>query len=333
NDNGIFSLLQSDTVHVLLDPTSFQITVLATLSGGYAIVYANTTSRSTTPNTLSDQFTANAGLYAIILDYNQTNTSQSIILHEMPTPNIDIRFNSLHCSFDYVYVGHTCILAGMSINRTNINVAPTTNATVAIPVTITSTPFYLKVRFLSTGSVLKLDPVFNITLNSVEDIRNLPLGGYALTSQTHYLQVVNFTFDLYYENNQLFNYDFPIKPITSNLVGAFDILQNNTMLVALNETSLSWRLLSIDLPRIAPYVDGGYGNLHVNITYPQKDFNNLALNTEGISITFNYRISFSYSNAILSIYQKINQTDILRQSIDSRTCSKCTASGNIITLD
>ncbi|CAG8578353.1 2449_t:CDS:2, partial [Dentiscutata heterogama] len=334
NDNGSFSLLQSDRVHDIYSTGIIQVTVFATISGGYAIVHANTTRRNATSNTLSDQFIANAGLYAIILDYNQTNTSQSIILHEMPTPNINIAFRTLHCSVDYVYIGHTCVLSGISINSTRITITPTTTAAAPVTTTVvTTTPFYLTTRFLSAGSVLKLDPVFNISLNSVANIRTLPLGGYALTSQTHYLQVINFTFDLYDEDNNLFNYDFPIKPITANLLGAFDILQNNTMIVALNETTSSWRLLSIDLPKLAPYIDSGYGNLHINSTYPQKGFNNLALNTEGINITFNDRISFSFSDANLTIYQKINKTNILRQSINSRTCNKCTASGNVITLE
>ncbi|CAG8547548.1 13900_t:CDS:2 [Dentiscutata erythropus] len=321
NGNGSFSLLQSDRVHSI-DFTSFQVTVLATISGGYAIVHANTTRRNATSNTLSDQFIASAGLYAIILDYNQTNTGKPIILHEMPTPNIDITFSYLYCSVDYVYIGHTCVLAGRSTNSTIIIITPTTTAAVPVTTTVvTTTPFYISTRFLSAGSVLKLDPVFNISLNSVSNIRTLPLGGYALTSRTYYLQVINFTFDLYDEDNNLFNYNFPIKPITANLVGAFDILQNNTMIVALNETTSSWRLLSIDLPKLAPYIDSGYGNLHVNSTYPQKGFNNLSLNTEGISIMFNDRISFSFTDANLTIHQIINKTDILRQSINSRTCN------------
>ncbi|KAF0548433.1 hypothetical protein F8M41_025942 [Gigaspora margarita] len=312
NDNVSLRILQDDTTHAETF-TSFKITVFATLSDGYAIVYVNTTDRSTTSNTLSDQFTANAGLYAIILGYNQTNTSQSIILHEMHTPNNDISFNAIYCSIDYIYVGHTCILAGMSMNAS----------------------FFLKVRFLSAGSVLKLDPILNMTSDSAVNIMTLPLGGYALTSKSRINdQVVNVSFVLYDENNQKLKPEFQIQPINSNFVGAFDILRNNTIVVALNEISSSWRLLSIYLPKFASYGDGDYGNLHVNTTYPQRGINNLALNTKEINITFNDHISLSYSNAALKIYQKINQTDILRQSIDSSTCSKkCTVSGYTIILD
>ncbi|CAG8509054.1 4564_t:CDS:2 [Cetraspora pellucida] len=314
NGDGSFSLLQSDKSYNIGSNT-FQVTVFATLSGGYAIVYANTTITSTPSNSLSAQFTANAGIYAIILNYNQSYTNDPIILHEMPTPNLLVAFTSLYCSVDYVNIGHICILAGLSANNTRI-ITPTTT-TSATPTT-SITPFYIKVRFLSSGSVLKLDHILNISSNTVPSIKILPLGGYAVILRTPIVgQIINFTFNLYDEDNRQFEY----APLTSNLVGTFDILQNNTMIIAQNETTTSWRLLSIDLPQLAPYNDNGYGNLNVDTTYPQKGISNLALNTEEISITFHNRISFSYSDANLTIYQRINQTDIIRQSINAKTCN------------
>ncbi|RIA99850.1 hypothetical protein C2G38_2257008 [Gigaspora rosea] len=41
NDDETYSLLQSDTVCSLQNPTSFQVIVFATLDGGYALIYDN----------------------------------------------------------------------------------------------------------------------------------------------------------------------------------------------------------------------------------------------------------------------------------------------------
>ncbi|CAG8844837.1 17456_t:CDS:2, partial [Gigaspora margarita] len=87
--NGTFSLLQNDTVPGLPDPTSFQVTAIATLDGGYALIYTNTTNRTfTSDNVLAAQFSANAGIYAIMLGYNKPKTPQSFILYQLTTPNI-----------------------------------------------------------------------------------------------------------------------------------------------------------------------------------------------------------------------------------------------------
>ncbi|RIA99799.1 hypothetical protein C2G38_1571877, partial [Gigaspora rosea] len=107
NDSGTFSFLQSDTVRSLQDPTSFQITAIATLDGGYALIYANTIIRTlTSDNKLAAQFSENAGIYAIMLGYNQSNTPQSFILYQLTTPNIT--FTGLYCSVDFVFIGHSC---------------------------------------------------------------------------------------------------------------------------------------------------------------------------------------------------------------------------------
>ncbi|CAG8772494.1 12553_t:CDS:2, partial [Dentiscutata erythropus] len=60
---------------------------------------------------------------------------------------------------------------------------------------------------------------------------------------------------LYDENDQLSNLVFLQHSIVTNLVGAFDILQNNTLLVAQNEPANAWSFPSIDLPQFSPYND------------------------------------------------------------------------------
>ncbi|CAG8632182.1 4974_t:CDS:10, partial [Racocetra persica] len=151
------------------------------------------------------------------------------------------------------------------------------------------------------------------------NVRTLPLGGYALILQQSSGSTV-FNFSLYNENNQLSDYKFPLNPIISNLIGAFDILQNNTMLVAQNETSTAWNLISIQLPLLSSY--------HA---FPQKGSNNLTNNYNEINITFQDPVSFA--NGKLYIYQASSQSDILRQIINSKNCTQCTTRDNVVTLN
>ncbi|RIB26271.1 hypothetical protein C2G38_291319 [Gigaspora rosea] len=189
--------------------------------------------------------------------------------------------------------------------------------------------YHLKIRFLSSGSVLTANQVAP-NENSVA-ARILPPGGYALILQQPFKPIIYFNFSLYNESNQLVDYSFPINPIISNMFGAFDILQNNTMMVAQNEFSTIWSLISIQLPSLSLYNYNEYGNFHVDTTYPRKDSNNLEINCNKINITFHDPVSFADGN--LSIYQISNQGDILRQIINSKNCINCIAQDNVVTLD
>ncbi|KAF0533977.1 hypothetical protein F8M41_010285 [Gigaspora margarita] len=360
NGNGSFSLLAYDMVSSLPNPTSFQVTVFATLDGGYALIYANTTSRTfTSNNTLATQFSADAGIYAIMLGYNQSTTPQALILYQLPIPNLN--FTNLYCSVDFVYIGHSCIAyvtrtqtsqiqniitTVITTTITPIAATPTVATPVVVPITTTITAppttitnsedFYVKIRFLSTGSVIAVDPMFPQNKGSLTNVRTLPYGGYALIDRIISGQNINYTFELYNESDASANYDFPIRPLITNFNGAFDILQNNTMLVALNETTTYWKILSIQLPSLSPYNGSGseYGNLHVNGAYPPKGFNSLELNSNYISITYQDPITFN--DGSLKIYQKTSDGNItLRQLINTKSCNLgngCNVSGNVVTL-
>ncbi|CAG8806478.1 7793_t:CDS:2, partial [Gigaspora margarita] len=311
--NGIFYLLQKDTLEL---PFNYQITTFGTLNSGYAIVYANTTNSTSSNNTLAAQFTADAGLYAIMLNYNQTKTNKTTILHEMSTPNVKIRFSAMICSIDNVFVGHTCVAAGIAVQNGSTTTSTLTNTT--------TKPFYIKVHFHSTGSVFKLESIFDIpSSGGIETIRAMTFGGFALISRSYNYngRVIDLNFSLYDDNN---NRVSPRRPITSNFVSAFEIIQNNTLLIALNETFTTWNLFSMDLPRLSPY--------DVNSTNPSRGSNNLALNSNKISITFQNPVLFA--DGILYIYQKTNKGDVLRQSIRSKACDdrKCNILDNVVTL-
>ncbi|KAF0552586.1 hypothetical protein F8M41_021652 [Gigaspora margarita] len=326
-NHGSFSLLQNDRfITDSTDLTNFQVTVLQTLDNGYAVIYSN-------------KLFASARIYAMKLKFNE-KTAIKFNLYELTQPNITI--TGIFCSVDYVYVGHLCIA---SVARTIVSQTPTNTTAITTttleplttPVTVpfaqptTSTMqalFHLKIRFLSSGSVLTADQVAT-NENSVT-ARTLPPGGYALILQQPFKPIIYFNFSLYNESNQLVDYSFPINPIISNMFGAFDILKNNTMVVAQNEISTIWSLMSIQLPSLSLYHYNGYGNFYVNTTYPRKDSDNLEVNCNKINITFQDPVSFADGN--LSIYQISNQGDILRQIINSKNCNNCIANDNAVTL-
>ncbi|CAG8721337.1 7520_t:CDS:2, partial [Cetraspora pellucida] len=230
-------------------------------------------------------------------------------------------FDNLFCSVDYI--GHSCIASAINtqIQTNTATISTTTLASLTISVTIlptqptTSTTqglYYLKIHFLSSGSVLAADQV--APNENSANVRTLPHGG------------------LYNENNQLFDLKFPLNPIVSNSTGTFDILQNNMMLVAQNESSTAWNLISIQLPPFSPYNDSGYGKIHVKAAYPRIGSNKLAINYNEINITFQDPVSLTNGN--LYIYQMSSQGDILRQIINSKICTQCqcTTRDNIVTL-
>ncbi|CAG8727160.1 8645_t:CDS:2, partial [Cetraspora pellucida] len=298
DNNGTIILLQRSKI-VTLD--SGGLDIHSTVDSGYMSIYI------LYPAGISNSTFNGGGLYVTLLGYNQTVMSNEMILYK---PLGDLGFGGALCDTNYVS-GHMCLLF------------VTTNTTIA-----TNTLYYT-LRFLSTGSVVSISQIMNpiFDLNSTY-FKLLPLGGYIFASITPYGQASNLTFRLYYENNSLADWDFPLKPIV--LDGFFDILPNNTMTVLVNLTSTSWSLLMIDLPNLSPYDDNGYDNLHVKLTYPPKDYRELLVNSNMISIEFHESVLFSDGN--LTIYQKVNQTDIIRQIINSRTC-KCSASETIIKLE
>ncbi|KAF0465691.1 hypothetical protein F8M41_026225 [Gigaspora margarita] len=82
---------------------------------------------------------------------------------------------------------------------------------------------------------------------NLTDVRILPFGGYAVITRVYNGQNYNFSLDIYIEDDKLTKYDFPLKQINANFDGAFSMLRNNKILVALNETTTSWQILLVDL--------------------------------------------------------------------------------------
>ncbi|RIB30429.1 hypothetical protein C2G38_222159 [Gigaspora rosea] len=163
-----------------------------------------------------------------MLYYNQSITTyQSVILYQSIAQ--DVEFSILYCSIDFVFIGYSCIVHANAALSTNSNLDK----------------YYVRIRFLLIGTVLSLDLLSPSNNGSFTAIRTLPLGGYAVINNASNF---NFTLNLYNEDANLSSYNFPLKPITVNSKDAFYVLQNNTVLVAQNETTTSWNILLIDLP-------------------------------------------------------------------------------------
>ncbi|CAG8647701.1 5116_t:CDS:2, partial [Dentiscutata heterogama] len=316
--NGNFNLLKNNTIEVNTI-TYYELEVFSTLNGGYAIVFANTTKSNTTNS-------AHAGIYAIFLN-NQTNTPSKVILYE--SPNSNLIFNRfLVCSVDYVSIGHSCIIFIEETHIfTNITTNSTTNSTNINTTTLVSA-IATTIRFLSSGAVIKYD---QMSIPDLNNLKTLSYGGYVLISRNSPGRGYFFNYTLYGEDDSVLNRS---QKFSSNVFGAFDVLKNNTMLIALNETSetsTSWDLTSIDLPRL--YNDFGYGNLQVNSTDPPQN-TDMQLNSENISITFKKSISLSDGN--INIFQTTGPgKDILRQRINSKICSvnyKCFVDNSTVKL-
>ncbi|CAG8819841.1 12139_t:CDS:2, partial [Gigaspora margarita] len=229
----------------------------------YVIIYTDTTIK-TTNNALAPQF---IGIYAIILDYNQTITPQRMVLYELLAK--DLTFTGLSCSVGF---DHLCIASVVCTQTTQFqNVNATT----------TSDNFYVRIRLLPSKTIVSLDPMLPTNNGSlVTNVKKIPYRGYALS----------------------INDNFLLKQINTNFDGAFDVLQNNTILVALNGTATSWKIFLFDL---LPYSQNS--NVRVRAMYPSKN-NTIPLYITMIFITFDDIVS----SVNLTIYQMINQTVIPR---------------------
>ncbi|CAG8544380.1 10073_t:CDS:2 [Dentiscutata erythropus] len=302
-ENFNLLLLQSDKIYNL---TSFQVSLLVT-NGEYAIIYTNTTIK--TNNALAAQF---IGIYAIMLNYMYTKAPQKMVLYELPTK--DLTFTGLSCSVDS---GQLCIASVVRTPTTNINA------------TTTSDNFYVRIRLPSSGTTssettVSLDPMLPVNNGSlVTNVKIIPNRGYAVINRAYYGQNINFTFDLYDEDDKLsVIYNSLLNQIIANFDGAFDVLQNNTILMALNGTATSWKYFLFDLLPLR--------NLQVRAMYPPKN-DIISLYATIINITFDDLVYLG-ANSNLTIYQTINQTNITRQIINGNNCCGCSSSEEVIVL-
>ncbi|RIB05864.1 hypothetical protein C2G38_562701 [Gigaspora rosea] len=154
---------------------------------------------------------------------------------------------------------NTTNFTSVSANTTNFLTTPFFN------------PYYIKIRFRSSGAVLSLTTIQRLN----------PMPGIF----EYYVTTLNY-------GGQ-----------HTNTAGAFDILNNNTLLLAQLETPTSWSLLVNELPRFVGNRDHGYRNFQVNSSYPEIN-STVPSNISSISISYFDQVVLSEGN--ISIYQIID---------------------------
>ncbi|RGB30358.1 hypothetical protein C1646_765459 [Rhizophagus diaphanus] len=239
DENGVIQQIV-ETINIY--PTGYPLETVATMDGGYALIYPNNTGSTTISTTpLTPQF----GIYCMLLRYGKGITQGPIVLYQTLTP---INVVLLDCDFTYVGVGQTCMIIANS--------------------TLTDKTF-IKIDFLSSGTVYNITTFQNSDITTYYSIQSLRYGGYF----SYYgVQNIKKNFDIfgyimdYYGN--LFYWDLPY-PTLANPIGDILVLPNNTLVIPQPEEGKSWSLITSDLYKIEGVRDHGYDNLHIDTTTPK----------------------------------------------------------------
>ncbi len=179
------------------------------------------------PATIMNPLMPQGEIYTMILEFGQSVRREPAVLYQ--TPISGLRFTVIDCDIAYVGVGQSCIVSGIFTDRA------------------TTDRFYIKIEFLSSGTVSNAKPL-NIQLDpTIEqyNIQALRYGGYLFTgiktNETNYIygNVIN-------DNGQLFPWNLP-NPTELNLGGITSLLPNNTFVIAQPEGEKNWSLITTDL--------------------------------------------------------------------------------------
>ncbi|GBC24435.1 uncharacterized protein OCT59_009094 [Rhizophagus irregularis] len=306
-DGAIIGLTSGELVLDVLDKVESAI-VIRTVDEGYAIVFTNSTVTLNATNPLLPK----GQLYISPIGYNQ-NPSPSSLIYQTTAPNL--AFTALFCDITFVEVGNVCILTILQTDPTG---------------TLPSESFYIKIKFLSSGSVLSFQsqvansltlPVGNANMDWV--VNSLAFGGYLLTNTAptgpNQFSIYGYLIDEH--NSAPIPWEF-LEPEPIGIKGVYQILRNNTLLVSQLETDNSWRFQVIDLPKFDGNKDKGYFNFNVESTYPAI---NSTISPDIQNITINFYDPVELSDGKLTIYQLIDNQPNLRQYI---TESSCTVNNN-----
>ncbi|CAG8540864.1 6176_t:CDS:2, partial [Dentiscutata heterogama] len=294
--------------HAISSNASYMITTIATITGDYAILNVNSTLAAN--NTLS--LTTLAGLYMTIIPYNQSVSNDQVLLYQLTLPNLT--FIGLYCDIAPSSIGYICII------EISLNITQST---------------YIKVKFLTSASVTKIDLLSDMPDLSTTGIISQGLGMQAMAFGGYILYAMNQKYDYYiwnydednnkkgqlgpyatnrYAANALYN-----NINQNNLNAANGIMRNNnTFILASSTTLTSWSLYKIPLPTVIP--DSGYGNLQV-IKIDPPPINTTLTNSSGTinattnSLTITFLNPVILSNGYISIYKDSDKT--MRQKISA----------------
>nr|CAG8451181.1 13626_t:CDS:2 [Entrophospora candida]CAG8485331.1 4221_t:CDS:2 [Entrophospora candida] len=299
---------------------------IPTVGEDYAIILANTTQPDNNPDPLKIR----GQMFIFNIGYNTTDVSTPKFLYQIPLDNII--FSNMKCDIDYIEVGHSCIL---TLNQT---IASTTTP----PQAPTSKLYYIRVSFLSSGSVSGLDPIDRVIpaddVNTVSwNIRSLPYGGFLIDTRT-----VNVTgtyaFGYLYDDVKKASspWDFG-QAIQVNAFGRSTLLANNTVVLTQPELPGTWSLLVSEMPKFSALPDNGYSNLHVQSTVPPigtvitPTSDRSTDNLNQVSITYSDEVELS--EGAISVYLvQDGGNNVLRQKVFGTNTKYCNITSNSLSV-
>ncbi|CAG8658345.1 5103_t:CDS:10, partial [Funneliformis mosseae] len=192
------------------------------------------------------------GVYFYIFDGHATKREPAVLYQ---TPISGLKFIDIDCSTSYVGIGQTCIVAGeFTIRAVN-------------------TIIYLKIDFLSTGTVINVLPLISdISTNPliVRYIKTLPYGGYLLIRGGIDNGKTIIEGYILNDEGKVYFWDLPMPTVT-NVLGASKILRNNTFVLSQPIEKPYWTLITTELYIFEKEKVNGYDNFHIEATYPIID--------------------------------------------------------------
>ncbi|RHZ82521.1 hypothetical protein Glove_109g301 [Diversispora epigaea] len=269
------------------------INYIATVDEGYCIIMGNSTNFSdSSNNNNTNPLEIGTVVYALTKGYNDKQFSAPKMIYQLSLDNITI--TNLFSGTSSTGIGQVC---GLVVTQNVANISST---------------YYVKLNFLSSGSITEIVPlridVPELPSNSSTGwlIGSIPYGGYL------------FFCSFPDTNNMDINRAYYFDEIANNFTeweygdtqGDFIILPNNTMLLTKSLDFNAWSFITTDVPKFTD-LDNGYSNFQVNSTIPSINAN-ISTSTKNITITYYEPIELSYGN--ISIYQIDNSgNNIIRQ--------------------
>ncbi|PKY26015.1 hypothetical protein RhiirB3_441178 [Rhizophagus irregularis] len=168
-----------ETVNIF--PTGHPLETVATMDGGYALIYPNNTGLTGSKTISTTPLTPQFGIYFLLLGYEKGITQGPFVLYQTLTP---INVLLLDCDFTYVGVGQTCIIIANSTQ---------------------SDKTFIKIDFLSSGTVYNITTFQNINVTDYS-IQSLRYGGYftyylVRNSDKKNFNIYGYILDYYEEGN------------------------------------------------------------------------------------------------------------------------------------
>ncbi|PKC08437.1 hypothetical protein RhiirA5_416906 [Rhizophagus irregularis] len=195
-----------ETVNIF--PTGHPLETVATMDGGYALIYPNNTGLTGSKTISTTPLTPQFGIYFLLLGYEKGITQGPFVLYQTLTP---INVLLLDCDFTYVGVGQTCIIIANSTQ---------------------SDKTFIKIDFLSSGTVYNITTFQNINVTDYS-IQSLRYGGYftyylVRNSDKKNFNIYGYILDYYEEGNSWSLLTTDLYKIEGERDHGYSILHINT---------------------------------------------------------------------------------------------------------